>query len=701
MTYIFYDTETTGLDAGFDQILQFAALVTDEDLNIVEEVNLRCRLQTHVLPSPGALVITGIRPTDIDQAALSLYEMIREIRGLIERHSPVVMVGFNSLSYDESMLRQALYQTLNPVYLTNTGGNCRMDMLRVAHAVTQYAPDILVVPTTPEGRPTFRLGLLAAANGLVHDHAHDALSDTRATLELAKLIRSRAPAVWEAMRLMSSKATAADFIDQRDVFYFTNPAFGVPTILATTIAINPDNNSEAAAFDLAHDPAPFLDLGVEEIGKLLKASPRVIRLVKLNSQPILMPLDFAPIAGGLVDAEVARNRADQIARHPSFGKAVGQAVANRFPAREPPQYVEQRIYDGFPSRADACLMEQFHARPWSERADVVSRIVDDRIRELGERLIYLERPDVLADDLRERFDRWRQDRLTADQDVPWVTLRAARQELDQLQCNVTDPDSDLLYQIGAYLDQKSEEGGLTVEGIFPVLNPPTATLYVRMMTSQGDEKQAMSCTTGEDVKARGNLKSRLRKLADYAPIFDAPDFLFGETVMPSSDPSSVESFPFYRQSEAADSFVQECYAGGWVLTDFNWSEWKSTPEAMDLFLLPETIHKATSDQLAKVLTVVIRQERFCEGSLGNAFKRGVLSAVVGRAAFLADALEPSPGEMFYLDKNGKRSDAALHADMLGNDILPPELDYSNPETVAAWEAYEKANPTPKLDGEDF
>jgi len=115
--YIFYDTETTGLTAGFDQILQFAALVTDDDLNVVEEVDLRCRLQPHMLPSPGALVITGISPTDIAEAPLSHYEMVSAIRALIKRHSPTTLVGFNSLGYDEAMLRQAFYQTLNPVYL--------------------------------------------------------------------------------------------------------------------------------------------------------------------------------------------------------------------------------------------------------------------------------------------------------------------------------------------------------------------------------------------------------------------------------------------------------------------------------------------------------------------------------------------------------------------------------------------------------
>ena len=70
MTFIFYDTETTGLTAGFDQILQFAAIVTDDDLNAVEEINLRCRLQRHVVPSPGAFFITGVRPSDVAQAQM-------------------------------------------------------------------------------------------------------------------------------------------------------------------------------------------------------------------------------------------------------------------------------------------------------------------------------------------------------------------------------------------------------------------------------------------------------------------------------------------------------------------------------------------------------------------------------------------------------------------------------------------------------
>ena len=53
--YMFYDTETTGIETAFDQILQFAAIRTDDDLNELGCFNIRCRLLPHIIPSPIAL----------------------------------------------------------------------------------------------------------------------------------------------------------------------------------------------------------------------------------------------------------------------------------------------------------------------------------------------------------------------------------------------------------------------------------------------------------------------------------------------------------------------------------------------------------------------------------------------------------------------------------------------------------------------
>ena len=55
MAFVFYDTETTGTDTTFDQILQFAAILTDDDFHELDRFEIRCRLMPHVVPAPGAL----------------------------------------------------------------------------------------------------------------------------------------------------------------------------------------------------------------------------------------------------------------------------------------------------------------------------------------------------------------------------------------------------------------------------------------------------------------------------------------------------------------------------------------------------------------------------------------------------------------------------------------------------------------------
>ena len=45
MTFIFYDTEATGLEPAFDQIVQFAAIITDDNLSTIEELNRYIRLR--------------------------------------------------------------------------------------------------------------------------------------------------------------------------------------------------------------------------------------------------------------------------------------------------------------------------------------------------------------------------------------------------------------------------------------------------------------------------------------------------------------------------------------------------------------------------------------------------------------------------------------------------------------------------------
>ena len=276
---------------------------------------------------------------------------------------------------------------------------------------------------------------------------------SKTTLGLARLVRDDAPEVWEAMYGSRSKRHALEFMDRSNVFCCTDMAFGQPTIVATRIAANPNNTSEVAVFDLSFDPTEYLDAGQDDITAYLRASPRAIRTVKANQQPILMPLELGSerVSGIGLSSDDMMERSEQVKAHPTFATNVAHAVANRYPPWERSEHVEKRIYDGFPSRADEYLMEEFHTRPWEERTDISSRFEDDRLKELGSRLIYIERPDVLSEEARHRLDAWHRERLLADGDVPWVTIGSAFEELEELKTLDDGENAELLGDIEVYL----------------------------------------------------------------------------------------------------------------------------------------------------------------------------------------------------------------------------------------------------------
>ena len=191
MAFVFYDTETTGTDTTFDQILQFAAILTDDDFRELDRFEIRCRLLPHVIPAPGALLATRVTPEMLTDPNLpSHYQAMRQIADKLNAWSPAIFIGYNTLSFDEPLLRQAFYQTLQPVYLTNTNGNKRADVMRLVQATVALAPNSIAVPMNSDGKPTLKLDTLAPANGFAHENAHDAMADVEATICMANLCPS-------------------------------------------------------------------------------------------------------------------------------------------------------------------------------------------------------------------------------------------------------------------------------------------------------------------------------------------------------------------------------------------------------------------------------------------------------------------------------------------------------------------------------
>ena len=148
----------------------------------------------------------------------------------------------------------------------------------------------------------------------------------------------------------------------------------------------------------------------------------------------------------------------------------------------------------------------------------------------------------------------------------------------------------------------------------------------------------------ETAKIQGQsperLAEKLRGIVAFLPSFQAPDFKFGYWTKPPSDQSGVMMLPYFSLSEVAGSFEQKAYDLGWIMPDFDWGAWKQTAEAISLRDDDQALAQATPEQLARLLTVCIRQDRFCEGALEGAFESGLLTRILERAAIILRELEP-------------------------------------------------------------
>lgn len=459
MNYLIYDTETTGISTEFDQILQFAAIVTDDELIEIETIDIRCQIQPHVVANPTALLVTNVRPAQIiDRSLPSHYEFVLEIKSFIEKWSPAVITGYNSLAFDEPLVRQAFYQNLLPTYLTNTNGNTRADVLRMAHACHVHSPDVLDLPVNDKGNSSFKLDQLAPLNGFAHENAHDALDDVRATLHIMKIIRTQASGVWEAMMQNIAKPHIEALLETKGPLCLTESHFGRFYRYAVSMAgVNSANPTDFGVVDLQHDPSDLLDLSVDELVEVRNARVKRIRSVKSNNQPILLSASeqsLNPVIQEIGYEELER-RADMVHSRPDFCEKVGQALAQISEGYEKKDYLEGKIFDGFPSRDDQQLMRQFHSVNWNDRYDLVLRMEDARLREAGCRLIYQHAPETLPVKVTEKLDGWKDSRLTGpapDKDG-WCTVGQALTELQDARVDPRFRDRhEFLDEIQRYLD---------------------------------------------------------------------------------------------------------------------------------------------------------------------------------------------------------------------------------------------------------
>ena len=444
MAFILYDVETTGLNKRFDQILQVAAVRTDVDLVETDRIETRSRLMPHVVPSPKALHITGLSLEDASSMSRqSHYAMVCEIAKELAAWCPATFLGFNSIRFDEEFLRQAFYQCLHPVFLTNTNGNARADVLNLMRAAATLHPSVIRPGVESGGRISYRLSALAAANGIAPVKVHDATADVDAMLGLCRKVREGAPELWSAFLRFSSKAAVVDLVRDEEAFAYFD-FFGSPRVMhfLTRIGVCPNDANVHYCLDLTCGIGELRKLDDAALAERMKQEPRPIRRLKVNGSPLLYPLwDIDPgHFGDGSEAELTRT-ASSVRADEEFMSALARAAASAEPVYAASEHVELQIYGGnFFSDGDRDLCRQFHGLPWERRPSIAGRFGDQRLKRLARRLIYLESPHLIDE----------ADRRIIAVDIaarrrgegnhaspPWTTIAQALAELEIIDAEVS------------------------------------------------------------------------------------------------------------------------------------------------------------------------------------------------------------------------------------------------------------------------
>ncbi len=216
-SYLFYDLETSGINKCFDQILQFAAIRTDENLHELERYEFLVRLNPDTIPHPKASITHHI---SIEKAntGISEYEAVCRIFKLINTPN-TISIGYNTLGFDDEFLRFSFFKNLLPPYDHQYKNNCmRMDLYPIVSAYYLFADDVLKWPVNEEQKTSLKLEHLNEMNHLfLQGRAHDAMSDVVVTLELAKKLKSANEKMWHYLTQRFDKAENQKVMGQLDV----------------------------------------------------------------------------------------------------------------------------------------------------------------------------------------------------------------------------------------------------------------------------------------------------------------------------------------------------------------------------------------------------------------------------------------------------------------------------------------------------
>ena len=450
-TFLWHDYETFGINTRRARPAQFAAIRTDAELNVIgTPLMLYCQPAADFLPDPQACLITGITPQLCLEKGIPEYQFAAQIEQAFSLPG-TVGVGYNTIRFDDEITRFMFWRNLIDPYAREWQNDCgRWDLLDVVRTAYALRPEGIEWPLNAEGKPSFKLTDLSAANGLLHEAAHDALSDVRATIALARLIKTAQPKLFDFCfglhkkdRVMAELGLPTTLTQARPFLHISGmfaPERGCLALM-WPLAMHPANKNELLAWDLAFDPSELAQMNAEQIrlrlftktADLPEGVQRLpVKSIHLNKSPTVIG-NYKTLSSAMaqrwglnLDEQLAN--AAQAQALPDMS-GIWPAVFKR-PAAATPD-VDEDLYGGFVSNADRRRLNDLRQLKAQELASARPAFDDARLPELLWRYRARNFPQSLSADELARWEAHRSARLF-DGEGGALTIEQLFEELDSL-----------------------------------------------------------------------------------------------------------------------------------------------------------------------------------------------------------------------------------------------------------------------------
>jgi exodeoxyribonuclease-1 len=466
-TFLWHDYETFGAQVRRDRPAQFAAIRTDAELNeIGEPIMLYCKPAPDFLPDPQSCLITGITPQHCLQHGVPEYQFAATIERAFSEPG-TIGVGYNTIRFDDEITRFMFWRNLIDPYAREWQNNCgRWDLLDVVRTAYALRPEGMIWPTKEDGSPSFRLEHLSKANGLLHEAAHDALSDVRATIGLARMIRNAQPRLFDFCLALHKKdrvATEIGWPAARPFLHISGmfPADHGCIALMWPLGVHPTNKNELIAWDLAYDPRELWPLDVATIRTRLfskrDALPEgmtrlPVKSIHLNKSPMvinnLKTLSPEMMQRWQFDLDLAMQHAEYARAAPDMS-AIWQQVYQREAEAAPD--VDEDLYGGFVGNNDRRQLTALRAMKPQQLAAAHPGFDDARLEELVFRYRARNFPETLSEIEQERWEEHRAARLF-DGEGGFRNVDILFAEIDTLSENADERGEEILGALYDYAE---------------------------------------------------------------------------------------------------------------------------------------------------------------------------------------------------------------------------------------------------------